>query len=60
MVHGRLVRFPYNPATGQVTGPQEVVIEGRNNNLICGQFATHGATAVIVGPDNAMYASFGA
>jgi hypothetical protein len=56
-VHGRVVRFPYDAATGQVTGGQEVIVEGRNNKIICGQFATHGATSIIVGPDNALYFS---
>jgi hypothetical protein len=54
-VNGRLTRVPYDPASGWVTGPQEVVIEGRNNDIVCGQFATHGATSVVVGPDGAIY-----
>lgn len=59
-VHGRVVRFKYDAVEGAITGPQEVVIEGRDNNKItCGQFATHGQTCVIVGPDGFMYASAG-
>lgn len=58
-VHGRVVRFPYDAQTGQLTGGQEVIIEGRTGKTICGQFATHGATCIIVGPDNALYFSAG-
>jgi glucose/arabinose dehydrogenase len=56
-VTGRLVRWPY--ANGQVTGPEQIVIEGGNGNMICGQFASHSITVVIVGPDNALYVGVG-
>ncbi|RYY32834.1 hypothetical protein EON62_04890, partial [archaeon] len=58
-VTGRYSRFPYDPAAGVITGPEQVVIEGATNDMICGQFATHGTTNSVIGPGGLLYLAIG-
>ena len=60
VVYGRFSRFPYNAATGVVTGPEQAIVVGSTMvddgagglmPLLCGQFATHGSTAVVASAD---------
>lgn len=56
-VTGRLVRYPY--ADGEITGPEEVIVNGDVGSMLCGQFSTHSITNIIVGPDGFLYWSAG-
>lgn len=60
MLFGRLSRFPYDPATGRVTGGEQILMDGADNGKqACTQFSTHGMTGLVVGPDGFIYASHG-
>jgi len=54
-VTGRVSRWPYDQATGTITGPEQIVLNGADGDIMCGQFSTHGTTMVIPGPDGFMY-----
>ena len=68
LAYSRYSRVPYDAAQGIVTGLEEVIIDGgtRVDNgagdtmpLLCGQFATHGATAAVAGLDGTIYFAAG-
>ena len=60
MLFGRVSRFPYDAATATITGPEDIVMDGENNDKQgCSQFSTHGITGLVVGADNFIYFSFG-
>lgn len=47
VLFGRVARVPYNPATAQLTGPVETIMDGEDNNFQgCSQFSTHGITGL--------------
>ena len=60
VVYGHYSRFPYDAAAGVVTGGEQTIVAGATmvdngagglQPLLCGQFATHGATAAVAGAD---------
>lgn len=56
-ISGRVSRFPY--ANGQLTGPEEVVVEGANHGYCC-QFSTHSvASPVFNDVDSKIYVEWG-
>jgi hypothetical protein len=68
LVYGRFSRVPYDPDANAVVGPEEVIVNGNDmvDNgfggwmpLLCGQFATHGATAAAAGADGTVYFAAG-
>jgi hypothetical protein len=58
-VTGRLSRWPL--LNGQISGPEQIVINGGNNALgpYCCQFSTHSVTSVVVAPDGNLAVAWG-
>jgi hypothetical protein len=46
-IYGRFSRWPVSPA-GEVTGPEEVLLDTEVGNKACAQFATHSVPACTV------------
>lgn len=60
VLFGRLSRYPYDVATGRVTGAEQILMDGEDNGKqSCTQFSTHGTTGLVVGPDGFVYSSHG-
>jgi len=60
LLFGRVSRFPYDPASGTVTGPEQIIIDGQDNNRqACVQFVTHGMTGLALADDGAILFSHG-